>query len=178
MLSFRGQLDYGTFAEVPDFHPLRKFSTAGEKLGEVPSGSPKLLSDLAVGDLETAHGRSTLLRVVRRRRAVVLLQLSHCGSSAADVVVQGAPLMRFQLLRHGIGHGAGWVVGFHLVIGECVEQELFAQILKEVLLPPSLKHAEGHFDIGEIPSAGNHLGNALSTLAPLVSIVGQTHYLP
>ena len=36
-------------------------------------------------------------------------------------------------------------------------------------MPPALEHAVGNFDIGKVPSAGDHLG--------LVAIVGEVHYL-
>ena len=118
VFTFGGQLDHGPVAEVADFHPLWECSTAGEKLSESFPCVPKLLFYLAVGDLETAHSRLALLRAVRHRCAVGLLQLGRRCPSVADVVVECASL--------GIGYGAGWVVGLHLVVSECVEQELFA----------------------------------------------------
>jgi len=56
-----------------------------------------------------------------------------------------------------------------VVIDQGVEQELFAHVLEEVLLPPALEHPVSHFDRAQIPSTGDHRS--------LVSTLGQARHL-
>src|SRR5262249_4508026 len=51
----------------------------------------------------------------------------------------------------------GGVLRFDLVIDERVEQELFAHVLEEVLLSPTLEHTIRHLDVAQVPSARDHV---------------------
>src|SRR3990172_5073412 len=137
-------------------------AAAREELDEPVACGTKLLANLAVSDLEAAHGGAAPLGVVHRRRTIGLLQLGDLGVGIPDLLVQDASL--------GVGHGASRVVRLDLVVGERVEQEFLAQVLEEVLLPPALEHAVGDLDVGEVPPTGDHLG--------LVPVLAQARDLP
>src|SRR3990172_5500127 len=92
MLAFGGELDDGTVADVTDLDSLGECAAAPPELGESVACGPKLLADLAVSDLEAAHGRAAALGVVHRCRAVGLLELGDFDAGAPDLLVEGASL--------------------------------------------------------------------------------------
>src|SRR3990172_9732969 len=63
MLALGGELDDDAVAHVTDFDSLRERAAARPDLGEPVACGPKLLADLAMGDLEPAPGRAAALRV-------------------------------------------------------------------------------------------------------------------
>src|ERR1019366_3792799 len=54
-------------------------------------------------------------------------------------------------LARRIGHGTLWIVGFHLIVGERIDQELLTHVLEEVFLPPTFEHPICNHDIAQIP---------------------------
>lgn len=70
MLTLGGELDDGTLRAIADLDALRERPTAHEELGEAIARGAKMFADLAVCDLESAHGRAARLGVVDRRDAV------------------------------------------------------------------------------------------------------------
>ena len=121
-----------------------------QQLRHADAGCPQLLAELAMGDLEAAHGRPPLFGIVCGSSTIFAFEPGDIGSGRADFPIQSPTL--------GIGDGAGWVFRLDLVIDECIEQELFAHVLEEVLLAPTLEHTVGDLDVGQVPSTGNHLG--------------------
>lgn len=58
----------------------------------------------------------------------------------------------------GVGDLAVGVVGLDLVVHQCIEQKLLAQVLEEVLLPPALKHPVRHLDGRQVAPRGEDRG--------------------
>jgi hypothetical protein len=100
-------------------------------------------------EFEATHGRPPLFGIVCRGSTVFAFELAEIDTRRSDLLIQAAAL--------GIGDRAGRVFRLDLVIDECVEQELFAHVLEEVLLTPTLEHAVGDLDVAQVPSTGNHL---------------------
>ena len=65
MLAFGGELDHGPLVEVADFDALGNIAALLEQPRHARAGRAQLLAELAMGDLEAAHGRAALFGIVR-----------------------------------------------------------------------------------------------------------------
>src|SRR5262249_33123372 len=159
---FGSELDHGPLVKVTDFDTLGKVLALRGELRHASARGAQLFAELAMGDLEAAHGRAALFGIGCGGDTVFPLELGEISACRLDLLIQGAAL--------GIGNGTGRVLRLDLIIDQRIEQELFPHVLEEVLLPPAVKHAVGDLDVTQVPSTGNHLG--------LVTGVAQARDLP
>src|ERR1700680_707083 len=162
MLAFRGELDHGPLVEFSDFDALGNIAALLEESADAHAGFAQLLAEPAMRDIDAPHGRPAVFGIVRGGGTIFAFELGDIGARRADLLVQSAALR--------IGDGAGWTLRFDLVIDEGIEQELFPNVLEEVLLPPALEHAIGHLDVAQVPSARVHV--------LLMGAVAQTRHWP
>ena len=101
VLTFGGESDHGLFAKIADLNTCKKATTLVEEFAQsVPSGA-QVLAELAVGDLEPAHGGTVLLGVVGGGRSVLPLELGELATGGSDLFVQCAPLWGLGTVRVG-----------------------------------------------------------------------------
>ena len=152
-------------ADVADLDSLgQQVGGASRSLATAIACRAQLLAELAVGDLEAAHGGRRAFGVVDRRGAVGLLRASATSARAA----------RICLVERRAARGwarCGW--GRRVRPGSrtrASSRNSSRSVLEEVLLSPTLEHAIGDLDVGQVPAVGDDLG--------LVAIVGQSRDLP
>src|SRR5262245_33943927 len=150
MLAFRGKLDHGALVEFSDFDALGNIAALLEESVHACASFAQLLAEHAMGDLEAPHSWPAPFGITRGGGTQFPFELGDIGAGCTDLLVQSAALR--------IGDGTGWVFRLDLVIDECVEQELFAHVLEEVLLSPAFEHAVCDLDVTQVPSAGDHVG--------------------
>src|SRR5262249_62218357 len=81
---------------------LGKVAALLQQLRHADAGCPQLLAELAMGDLEAAHGRPSLFGIVCGGRAIFAFEPGEIGAGDTDFLIAGPPL--------GVGGGAGRVL--------------------------------------------------------------------
>ena len=117
--------------------------------------------DRAGLQLEELPSHHSAFDVIQRGVSIGLLQLVPAGARPAKLLVDG--------LARGIGHGTLWIVGFHLIVTEPIDQELLPHVLEEVFLMPAFEHPIGDHDIAQVPPARQY--------GRLLAVVGEPRYL-
>src|SRR5437870_13854276 len=123
MLSFRGKLhEVLAWPCLSQRDSIWKRFLLGGEFGDAIGSLLDLLVDLLLGGGESAHRRGAALEVIDERCAIGFLDFAEVGARLAKLLVDG--------LARGIGNRTVWVVGFDLIIGERIDQELLTHVLE------------------------------------------------
>src|SRR6516162_9179179 len=84
VLAFGSELDHGPPVKVTDFDTLGKFLALRGELRHASAGGAQLFAELAMGDLEAAHGRAALFGIGSPAAALVIPESASCASALSS----------------------------------------------------------------------------------------------
>src|SRR5262249_37783482 len=102
MLAFRGELDQGAVVEVADGNAPRCVAALLQQPAQIFASVAQLLAELAVGNLEAAHGRPALFSVACGCGTQFTFQTGDFDAGRTDLLVQ-SPALR-------VRDGARWIL--------------------------------------------------------------------